>query len=337
MTLNRRPPTGEDFEAIADDLFRRLAKREKFIYIGILGVLLALWLVSGIYQVQPGEEGVIRTFGRYTATTDSGLHYHLPWPVQMATIVDVESIRRAEIGFRTTDEGNKLDVVDEALMLTEDENIVQVELLVQYRVGDSRDFIFNVQLPERVLLTTAEVALRSTVGNMTIDAVITEERARVQDETRTFLKRLLEEYSSGILVTDVRLQVADPPVEVRDAFQEVVRARADKERLINEAQAYANDVVPRARGEKQKQIENASAFKDQQVLLATGDAERFLAVLREYRLAPEVTRERMHIEALEAILARVELILLDIGVDNQVLPFLPLRDLSGSTPQLGGE
>jgi membrane protease subunit HflK len=337
VSLNLRDYTGEDFETMVDDLARRLTKRGKFLSIGIVGVLLALWLGSGIYQVQPGEEGVIRTFGRYTTTTGPGLHYHMPWPVQMVTIVDVESIRRAEIGFRTTDEGNKLDVVDEALMLTEDENIVQVELLVQYRVGDSRDFTFNVQNPERVLLTTAEVALRSTVGNMTIDAVITEERARVQDETRTFLKRLLEEYSSGILVTDVRLQVADPPVEVRDAFQEVVRARADKERLINEAQAYANDVVPRARGEKQKQIENASAFKDQQVLLATGDAERFLAVLHEYRLAPEVTRERMHIEALEAILARVELILLDVGAGNQVLPFLPLRDLSGSIPKLGGE
>jgi len=334
--LNRRRPAGEDFEAMAD-LFRRFARRRKSIYIGIVGVLLALWLALGIYQVQPGEEGVIRTFGRYTATTGPGLHYRLPWPVQMVTIVDVESIRRAEIGFRTTADGDKMDVVDEALMLTKDENIVQVELLIQYRVGDSRDFIFNVQNPERVLLTTAEVALRSTVGNMTIDAVITEERARVQDETREFLKRLLEEYGSGILVTDVRLQVADPPIEVRDAFQEVVRARADKERLINEAQAYANDVVPRARGEKQKQIENASAFKDQQVLLATGDAERFLAVLREYRLAPEVTRERMHIEALEAILARVELILLDVGAGNQVLPFLPLRDLSGAIPELGGE
>jgi membrane protease subunit HflK len=139
------------------------------------------------------------------------------------------------------------------------------------------------------------------------------------------------------LVTDVRLQVADPPEEVRDAFQEVVRARADKERLINEAQAYANDVVPRARGDKQQQIESASAFKDQQVLLATGDAERFLAVLNEYRLAPEVTRERMHIEALEAIMARVELILLDIGATNQVLPILPLGDLSESIPQLGDE
>ncbi len=333
MSLNRRRYSVEDFENAAD-LGRRLFRRRQSLFIAILGVLLVLWLVSGIYQVQPGEDGVIRTFGRYTATTGPGLHYHLPWPVQMVTIVDVESIRRAEIGFRTQDEGKKVDVVDEALMLTKDENIVQVELLVQYRVGDSRAFIFNVQNPERVLLTTAEVALRSTVGNMTIDAVITEERARVQDETRTFLKRLLEEYGSGILVTDVRLQVADPPEEVRDAFQEVVRARADKERLINEAQAYANDVVPRARGEKQQQIENASAFKDQQVLLATGDAERFLSVLGEYRLAPEVTRERMHIEALEAILARVELILLDVGAGNQVLPFLPLRDLSESIPKL---
>jgi membrane protease subunit HflK len=319
------------------DLFRRLAKRGKPITIGIVGVVLALWLLSGIYQVQPGEDGVIRTFGRYTATTGPGLHYHLPWPVQMVTIVNVEKIRRAEIGFRTSELGDKMNNLDEALMLTKDENIVQVELLIQYRVSDSRDFIFNVQNPESVLLTTAEVALRSTVGNMTIDAVITEERARVQDETRTFLKRLLEEYGSGILVTDVRLQVADPPEEVRDAFQEVVRARADKERLINEAQAYANDVVPRARGDKQEQIENASAFKDQQELLATGDAERFLSVLAEYRLAPEVTRERMHIEALEAILNRVELILLDANIGTQVLPFLPLRDLGGSVPALEDE
>ncbi len=337
MSLNRKGYPGEDFDTVTDDLFRRLSRHGKSLFIGIVGVVLALWLASGIYQVQPGEDGVIRTFGRYTATTGPGLHYHLPWPVQMVTVVDVESIRRAEIGFRTSDDGDKEDVVDEALMLTEDENIVQVELLVQYRVGNSRDFIFNVQNPENVLLTTAEVALRSTVGNMTIDDVITEERARVQDETRTFLKRLLEEYGSGILVTDVRLQVADPPEEVRDAFQEVVRARADKERLINEAQAYANDVVPRARGDKQEQIENASAFKDQQELLATGDAERFLSVLGEYRLAPEVTRERMHIEALEAILARVELILLDVGVGNQVLPILPLRDLSEFIPELEGE
>jgi len=336
VSFDKNRNMGWDVGALSD-LLRRLSRRRRSFYLGVVSLVVLLWLASGIYQVQPGEEGVVRTFGQYTMTAGPGLNYRLPWPVQTVTIVDVESIRRAEIGFRTTPEGTKQDILDEALMLTKDENIVQVELLVQYRVADSRDFIFNVQNPERVLLTTAEVALRSTVGNMTIDAVITEERARVQDETREFLKRLLEEYGSGILVTDVRLQVADPPSEVRDAFQEVVRARADKERLINEAQAYANDVVPRARGEKQKQIEEAEAFKDQQVLLATGDAERFLAVLQEYLLAPGVTRERMHIEALEAILARVELILLDGSSGNQVLPFLPLRELDRPVPELGGE
>jgi membrane protease subunit HflK len=246
------------------------------------------------------------------------------------TIVDVESVRRVEIGFRTTDTG-KQEVLNEALMLTTDENIVQVELLVQYRIANSRAFVFNVQNPEDVLLTSAEVGLRSTVGQMTIDAVITEERARVQDDTRVFLSRLLDNYGTGIQVTDVRLQVADPPEEVRDAFQEVVRALADRERLINESEAYQNDIVPRARGEKQRLIEEASAFKDQEVLRATGDAQRFLSVLEAYRLAPEVTRERLHIEALEGILDQVELILLDEdAIGNQVLPFLPLTDPSNS-------
>jgi len=176
---------------------------------------------------------------------------------------------------------------------------------------------------------------------MTIDDVITEERARVQEDTRAFLSRLLNDYGTGIQVTDVRLQVADPPEEVRDAFQEVVRAKADKERLINESQSYQNDVVPRARGEKQQQIEEAAAFRDQQVLRATGDAERFLSILAAYQLAPEVTRERMHIEAMEDILDQVGLILLDkeaIGNGNQVLPFLPLTDLNGSnqTPNSSG-
>ncbi|MEM7342613.1 MAG: FtsH protease activity modulator HflK [Chloroflexota bacterium] len=236
-----------------------------------------------------------------------------------------------EIGFRTTVSNSKQEVLSEALMLTTDENIVQVELLVQYRIADSRDFVFNVKNPEDVLLTSAEVGLRSTVGQMTIDAVITEERARVQDDTRVFLSRLLEDYGTGIQVTDVRLQVADPPEEVRDAFQEVVRALADRERLINESEAYQNDIVPRARGDKQRLIEEATAFRDREVLRATGDAQRFLAVLEAYRLAPEVTRERMHIEALEGILDQVELILLDEdAIGNQVLPFLPLADPSGN-------
>ncbi len=326
----------EQLDRYRANVSRWFSGRSRIFYVGIVIVALILWLATGIYQVQPGEEGVVRTLGRYTGTTSSGLHYRLPWPIQTVTVVDVESIRRMEVGFRTTARGEKQEELSEALMLTEDENIVQVELLVQYRVGDVRAFVFNVQEPERVLHTTTEVALRSAVGQMTIDAVITEERARVQEETRLFLSRLLKEYGTGILVTDVRLQVADPPAEVRDAFQEVVRARADKERLINEAQAYQNDVVPRARGEKQKLIEEAAAFKEEQVLQATGDAERFLAVLQEYRLAPEVTRERMHIEALETILAKVELILLGTGNSgNQILPLLPLKDMN--SPSMGLE
>ncbi len=237
---------GNDYDRILEDFSRRFSGRSKIVYPAILAAVLVLWLLSGIYIVQPGEEGVVRSFGKFSGVTDSGLNYHLPRPFQQVTVVDVQSIRRAEIGFRTSTRDVKEQVLNEALMLTEDENIVQVELLLQYRIGDSRDFVFNVQFPEDVLVTSAEVALRSAVGQMTIDAVITEERARVQEETRLFLTRLMEDYGTGILVTDVRLQVADPPEEVRDAFQEVVRAQADKERRINEAEAYQNDVVPRA-------------------------------------------------------------------------------------------
>ena len=192
-------------------------KRGSFFPILII-VIMVVWLASGTYIVQPGEEGVVQTFGRFSSVTTSGLNYHIPWPIQQVTVVNVESVRRVEIGFRTTDANSKQEVLSEALMLTTDENIVQVELLVQYRIADSRAFVFNVQNPEDVLLTSAEVGLRSTVGQMTIDAVITEERARVQDETRVFLSRLLADYGSGIQITDVRLQVADPPEEVRDAF-----------------------------------------------------------------------------------------------------------------------
>jgi membrane protease subunit HflK len=310
---NDLPPVSDYVDALSGWASKR---RGSFFLLILLAVLL-LWMATGIYSVQPGEEGVVRTFGRFTGVTTSGLNYHLPSPFQRVTIVDVSSVRRVEIGFRSS-ATQRQDVLGEALMLTADENIVKVELLVQN--------------PEDVLLTSAEVALRDTVGKMTIDAVITEERAKVQDETRVILAQLMESYGTGIQITDVRLQGADPPEEVSDAFQEVVRALADKERLINEAEAYQNDIVPRARGNKQKLIEEADAFKQQRVLRATGDAERFLSILGAYRLAPEVTRERMHIEALEGILQQVQLTLLDSdALGGQVLPFLPLKGLDGST------
>ena len=336
MSSNNNSPYRQglgSFGDYLDRIYRWYSENRRSFYFILIGAVVLLWLVSGVYIVDPGEEGVVQTFGRFSNVTTSGINYHLPGPIQQVTIVDVERIRRAEIGFRTVDADSKDEVLSEALMLTTDENIVQVELLVQYRIANSRAFIFNVQNPEDVLVTSAEVGLRSTVGQMTIDAIITEERARVQEDTRAFLSRLLDNYGTGIQVTDVRLQVADPPEEVRDAFQEVVRALADRERLINEAEAYQNDIVPRARGDKQALVEEATAFKEQEVLRATGDAERFLSVLGAYRLAREVTRERLHIEALEGILDQVELILLDEdAIGNQILPFLPLTDPSNSNP-----
>jgi membrane protease subunit HflK len=336
LLTERKPRNNQEYEPYGDSLnkvFKWFSGRRGSFYIILIIVLVLIWLATGVYIVQPGEEGVVQTFGRFSRVTTPGLNYHIPWPIQRVTVVDVESIRRAEIGFRSAGQDSREDVLSEALMLTTDENIVQVELLVQYRIASSPDFVFNVQDPEDVLRTSAEVGLRSTVGQMTIDAVITEERARVQDDTRVFLSRLLDDYGTGILITDVRLQVADPPEEVRDAFQEVVRALADRERIINEAEAYQNDIVPRARGEKQRLIEEATGFKDREVLRATGDAPRFLSVLEAYRTAPGVTRERLHIEALEGILDQVELILLDEdAVGNQVLPFLPLTEASDSGP-----
>ena len=334
--MQQQPWEPEQFNQYMNSVSRWFSGSSKFLYLLIIGIVLLVWLATGIYIVQPGQEGVVLTFGKFASVTGSGLNYRMPWPIQSVTVVNVESIRRAEIGFRTTDRDRKREVLSEALMLTKDENIVQVELLVQYRVASSRDFIFNVQNPEQILLTSAEVALRSSVGQMTVDDVITQERARVQEETRTFLSKLMTNYGTGIQVTDVRLQVADPPKEVRDAFQDVVRARADKERLINESQAYQNNVVPKARGERQQAVEEATAFKEEQVLHATGDANRFLAVLKEYRSARQVTRERMHIEALEKILNQVELILVDDDVGRRILPFLPLANPSSSKSTEGG-
>lgn len=218
-------------------------------------------------------------------------------------------------------------------MLTRDENIVEVGLLVQYRVQDSAAFVFNTQNPDGVLASTAEVALRSAVGQMPIDDVITEQRALVQENTRVFMEQLLDNYRSGIMVTDVRLQVADAPDQVRDAFHEVVRAREDRERVVNEAQAYREDVLPRARGEAKQITEAATAFREERVRIARGDSTRFSSILREYQSAPDVTRERLHLEALEKVLGTVDKVLVEGGQQNGVLPFLPLRN--GTAPAAG--
>lgn len=284
----------------------------------VMGILI-VWLVLGLYRVEPGHIGVVRTFGKETARTEPGLRYRFPWPFQKVDVVSVEQIRRIEVGFRGSHR-----VAEEALMLTGDENIVEAQLVVQYRVADPSKFLFRLRDPEGSLRAATEVALRSTVGSMTIDQVMIEQRAKVQEDTRAFVQRLMDDYQSGLVITEVKLQAADPPDAVRDAFHDVVRAREDKERLINQARGYQADVLPKARGDAQKILREAEAYKEQRILLAQGEAARFLSLLAEYEKAKTVTRDRLYLETIEKILADIDKIIVDGAVGQRLMPLLPL-------------
>lgn len=264
----------------SSDDFTKYLKKGRVILI-LIGIAIAIWLLTGIYTVGPGEEGVVKTFGKHSSTTSPGLNYHWPSPIQSVNRVNVEEIRTAEIGFRSD---GVSDVPQESQMLTGDENIVKAQVVVQYRVRDSAKYLFNVKDLELAVSAATEVALRSVVGSNTIDFVLLEGRTIVQDEVATFLQRLLDDYDSGLLVTAVKLQKTFPPDEVKDAFDEVVRAREDKQTLIREAEGYAADRVPKARGEAEQMILVAEAFKEQRVLEAEGDIAKFLKVIREHEV-----------------------------------------------------
>lgn len=285
----------------------------------VLGIGLVVWLGTGVYVVEPGHKGVVRTFGKETTRTEPGLNYRYPWPFQQVDVVSVEQIRRIEVGFRA---GQRVN--EEAMMLTGDENIVEAQMVVQYRVADPSKYLFRLRDPESTLRSATEVALRSVVGGMTIDQVMIEERARVQEDTRAFVQRLMEDYQSGLAVTEVKLQAADPPDQVRDAFHDVVRAREDKEKLINQARGYQADLLPKARGEAQKILREAEGFKEQRVLMASGEAARFLSLLAEYQKAKSVTRDRLHLETLEKTLPDIDKIIMGGDLNQRLLPLLPL-------------
>jgi membrane protease subunit HflK len=289
-------------------------------------LVLLLWLGAGVYVVQPGEVGVIRTFGLETGRSGSGLYYRLPWPVQVVDVVNVQAIRRAEIGFRT--EGDQVVRVNsEALMLTGDENIVDAHLIVQYRISDPSKYLFRLQDPDDALRAATEVAMRSAVGKMKIDDILTTGRGEVQERTRIFLQTLLDTYQSGLQITEVKLQVVDPPEQVKDSFQEVVRAREDRERLINESRAYREDILPKARGSAQETIRASEAYKQQRVIQANGDVANFVAVLDEYLKSKDVTRTRLYLEVVERVMARMDKIIMDPQASANTTPLLPLRPL----------
>ncbi len=295
----------------------------------LLIIAVGLWLLSGFYIVGPGERGLVLTFGRLTGQRESGLHYRLPAPFQSRFVVDTARVRTAEVGYRAQADSRAAQnsqnvVLEEAQMLTGDENMVMVQLFVQYLVQDPVAYLFRVRDAETVLKASAEIALRSTVGQNTIDFTMTEGRVQAQAQVKTRLQELLDQYQTGLLVTEARLLAVDPPTDVRDAFHDVVRAFEDRERLVKESEGYAEQVVPAARGQAAQMVLEAEGYREQRRIRAEGDAARFLALLAEYRKSPEVTRERLYLESIERVLADADIFVLETG--SGVLPFLPLTD-----------
>lgn len=300
-----------------------------------IGPILALLLIAaiaalGFYQVGPGEVGIVRTWGAVTARTDAGLHFILPI-VQRVDVINVETIRRIEVGFR----GDKPKPL-EAQMLTGDENIVEAQMIVQYRISDPEKFLFRLKDPEDALHATAEVALRSVVGRTSIDDVITTGRGRVQTEARQWLQKLMDTYQSGLSVTEVKLQAVDPPDEVKEAFHDVVRAREEKEQLINQAKGYQEDLIPKAKGQARQIEREAEAYREQRVLRANGDAEKFKSMLAEYSKAEQVTRSRLYLETMERMLGNVDKkVVVDKSIAKTALPILPLTGQGLAQPKGG--
>ncbi len=287
-------------------------------------IVISLYILSGFYVVGPGEKGVALLFGKEYSITEPGLRYRLPKPFMNQIVVDVSKVRRAEIGFRS-DGTRTRSVPAESLMLTGDENIVDVQLFVQYMVQDPIKFLFGAEAPENTLRVSAEVALRGIVGENTIDYTMTKGRMEIQKKVEVYLQKLLDNYDTGLQVTQARLLVVDPPSQVQEAFHDVVRAWEDRERLIKEADGYSEDIIPKSRGHAQQEIRQAEAYKVERVIRAQGDAQRFSLVLGEYKKAPAVTRERLYLESAEKFLTPARKFITP-GPDSKLIPLLNIAD-----------
>ncbi len=290
-----------------------------------------LWGLSGFYIVDEGTRGVVTRFGKYIETTQSGLNWHIPAPVEQVEIIDVKKQRFIEVGYRSGGRQGMGSVPREALMLTKDENIIDVRLAVQYQVKDAKDFAFNVFNPAATLKQVTESVERGVIGQNTMDFVLTEGRSEIVSEIKKEIQNIMDSYKAGILVTSVNLQDAQPPEQVQGAFEDAIKAREDKQRLINEAEAYSNDVVPKARGAASRLVQEAEGYKAKVIARATGEVSRFDQLLGEYKKAPQVTRQRMYIETMENMLGNTPTIMVDVKGSNNLL-YLPLDKLNMGSP-----
>jgi membrane protease subunit HflK len=294
-----------------------------------LFILLVIWMATGIYVVDQAERGVVLRFGYFVETTSPGLRWHWPYPVESVQIVNTEQIRNVEIGYRSTNVGHQPtgSVPAEALMLTQDENIIDIKFAVQYLVKNAKDFLYNVKEPTATLQQVTESAVREVIGKSKMDFVLTEGRGEIVDRARRLIQEILDRYQTGIEITSVNMQDAQPPEEVQAAFADAVKAREDEQRLKNEAETYSNDILPKARGAAARQLEEANGYRSRVVASAEGESNRFVKVLEQYEKAPEVTRQRLYLESMEEILSGNAKVL--VGNEGNNLLYLPLEQLMG--------
>jgi len=302
----------------------------KRIGLAVVIIIIALWALSGIYIVHPEQEGVIRRWGKYYASKGPGIYYHIPWPVERVDRPPVAKVQKMEIGYKTIKTGPPAiyeSIEEEALMLTGDINIVDLWFIVQYRIKDARDYLFNVRNVRKTIKNAAEAAMRQTVGDRGVDEALTVGREEIQEVTAEKLQEILDLYKSGIYIVTVKLQDVHAPGEVKEAFERVASAKEDRERLINEALGKYNQEIPKARGEADKTIRQAEAYAMQRVKYAQGEANRFLQRLKEYRKAKQVTKDRLYLETMRNILPEIEKIVMPESEEG-LLKFLNLRDKS---------
>lgn len=304
----------------------------------MLIVVVILWLASGFYIVDQSEQGVVLRFGKYTQTTTPGLNYHLPWPFETVLKPKVERENRVEIGFRDATIVNGVNrfprtrggdmarniLENESLMLTGDENIVDLNFTIRWKISNAEDFLFNVSKPEATIKDVSESAMREIIGKRPIDDALTANKAQIELAARDLIQSILDEYGAGVQVNAVELQQVNPPQQVIDAFKDVQAARADAEKAQNEAIGYANDILPKARGQAAQMIQEAEAYKESRVLQAKGQADRFSKQLVEFNKAPAITRQRMYLETMEDVLGKANVVVMGSKSNQNVLPYLPL-------------
>ena len=289
----------------------------------LLGALFLVWVASGFYIVDTGQRGVVLRFGKYIETTEPGPHWHLPWPIESRETVNIDQVRTVEIGYRNN---VKSKVLKESLMLTDDENIIDLQFAVQYILKDPEEFLFVNRAPEDTVLQVAETAMREIVGKSKMDFVLYEGRSDIAASAKVLMQQILDRYKTGISVSQVTLQNIQPPEQVQAAFDDAVKAGQDRERLKNEAEAYANDVVPRARGLASRLKEEAEGYRSAVIANAEGEASRFSQILTEYQKAPQVTRERLYLDTMQTVMNNTSKIVVDQKGSNSLL-YLPLDKL----------